>query len=133
MTKPAAVQGYGAGWLVEAQQRQVKMEKLEEEVKHYRARMLKTRLDARRQRTLHLVWCAWQRLTEVARRKQAERLAQMAGVATAVDSPEKRLLQSSALTSAARMLGHAEWWERGSPPKPKRKPKAAPVNLQSMV
>ena len=106
---------------------QARLERLEAEADHYRRRMVGATLRARRQRVLFLVWRGWRGLVTASKRRQGERLARMAGTIVA-----------AAASDAPARLGviddHSEWWERGvSPPMRRGKPKAAPIDMASIV
>jgi hypothetical protein len=107
-----AVQGFGAGWLAEAQTRQMQLEKLERQAAHFRTQALHIRIEARLQRLLFVTWRAWWGLVHGSKRRRGERLARMASsiVASAVSElPSKELVD------------HSEWWVRSPKKKGKRK------------
>ena len=118
-----ALQSYGAGWLLEAQERQSRLDRLELEAEHFRVKLVRERLAAKRLDRLRTIWRAWWGLRLSTQRRQDGRLAKMAAsiVATASTGTPDRLQHH---------IDHAEWWERSPSPK---KGKRAPVNRAAMV
>ena len=122
---------HGAGWLVEARDRQARQEALESKTTHFKERCVALSLARRRERMLYAVWRGWSGLVEGTRRRQGEKLTSMAGkmLAAAASSPDGgRLLLAPDGTHDPR---HDEWWMRGSPKKHLARSPA--VDVRAMV
>ena len=119
---------HGAGWLIEARERQAHDEAREATTLHFKERCVALSRARRREKMMLGVWRGWSGLVESTRRRQADKLHKMAGemLAVAASAPDggRRLLGTPGATD------HEEWWIRGTK---KPLPRSPPVDVSAVV
>ena len=120
---------HGASWLVEARDRQAKAEALEEEAALWKERLVTINRHRVRTRRLLAIYHAWGGLAAASRRRQAAKLAKMAG--QVLEQAQAASASRGTPTKKLAMVDHSEWWERGSPVKT-RAPRQ-PLKMGAMV